>query len=182
MDAEKMKEIAERAAGAESGGDYFEVADQDLPATATDRGIGAAPPPVGDFEFWLYEQRHRQDRTGAVARFVIEDLKRGFWPETTDLFSDYKRTDEEQQRAWVNHLAGRHILAWESIEIFCEVHAEYVAAYYRRFEWKWAEAERYGGFGSFNCPTMPGEMEAREAEMQFWRRVRDIQQGRPVDF
>ncbi len=25
MDAEKMKEIAERAAGAESGGDYFEV-------------------------------------------------------------------------------------------------------------------------------------------------------------
>ncbi|MDP9488275.1 MAG: hypothetical protein M3Q49_21245, partial [Actinomycetota bacterium] len=176
MDAEKMKEIAERAAEAEPGGDYFEVADQNLP-TPRDQGIGAAPPPVGEFEFWLYEQRHRQDRTGAVARFVIEDLKRGFWPETTDLFSDYKRNDAEQRQAWVNHLAGRHILAWKSVEIFCEVHAEYVAARDRRWKWQWAEEERCGG--AFNCPTMPGEMEAREAEQQFWRRVRDIQQGRP---
>lgn len=148
--------------------------------TATDVGNGPAPPPVGDFEFWLYGQRHRQDRTGAVARFVLEDLEKGCWPETFDLWCYYKRTEEEQRQAWVNHLAGVHILAWESIEIFCEVHAEYVAAYHRRMDWEMAEDERRGGI-RYGPPAMPGEMEAREAEQQFWRRVRDIQQGKPVD-
>ncbi|MDP9437210.1 MAG: hypothetical protein M3P49_00440 [Actinomycetota bacterium] len=143
---------------------------------------GAAPtvPHPGDFEFWLYEQRHRQDRTGAVARFVIEDLEKGCWPDSTHMFIYYKRTDEEQRRAWVNHLLAEHDPVSGAISVFREVHAEYVAAYDRRLEWKWVEEERYGG--AFNCPTMPGAMEAREAEQQFWRRVRDIQQGRPVDF
>lgn len=107
--------------------------------TAT-KGEGAAPavPHPGDFEEWLDNQRQRQDRTGAVARFVIEDLERGCWPDPTDLFIWYKRTDEEQRQAWVNHLVGKHRMPPRSIEIFCEVHAEYLGACRRWFEWNQA--------------------------------------------
>ena len=140
--------------------------------TAT-KGEGAAPavPHPGDFEEWLDNQRQRQDRTGAVARFVIEDLERGCWPDPTDLFIWYKRTDEEQRQAWVNHLVGKHRMPPRSIEIFCEVHAEYLGACRRWFEWNQAM--------NAGQPFDIAHGEDRDASDIFWQRIREAQ-GKPT--
>ncbi len=152
--------------------------------TATDNGKGAAPaaPPLvlsTQFGFWLDQQRHRQDRTGAVARFVIEDLEKGCWPDSTHMFIYYKRTDEEQRGAWVNHLLAEHDPACGAISVFREVHAEYVAAWESYQGWCAAEWERRGrqSFDLYDSGG-PGQAEALKAVTQFWRRITEAQ-GRP---
>ncbi len=145
-------------------------------------GEGAAPavPDPGDFEEWLDRQKGREDRTGAVARFVIEDLERGCWPDSISIWNMYQRTDEEQRRAWASHLTCDHAMPRRSIEIFREVHAEYVEVYRRYLEWCRAEEERQAkGNGGWFPPILPGEIEALEATKRFWRRITEAQ-GRPT--
>lgn len=151
--------------------------------TATNNREGTAPavPDPGDeFEVWLDKQRHRQDRTGTVARFVIEDLERGCWPDSIGLWSDYQRTDEEQLRAWVHHLIAGHDISSKAVTIFYEVHAEYVEAYRRYLKWYWAEEDRQAKEGcGWLPPYIPGEIETLEDEKRFWQRIREAQ-GRPT--
>lgn len=151
-----------------------------MSVTTNREGAAPAVSHPGDFEEWLDRQKGRQDRTGAVARFVLEDLERGCWPDSIGLWSEYKRNDEERQQAWVHHLIARHDMPSESVTIFREVHAEYVEAYRRYLEWYRAEEDRQAKEGrGWLPPYIPGEIEALEDGKRFWQRIRKAQ-GKPT--
>lgn len=85
---------------------------------------------VGRFEEWLSKQADRDDNTGAVARFIVEDIQRGCWPSSyrapdfVDRWDDAGRVRDKFER----HLVNLHFAESGSIKNFEKVYREYLDA------------------------------------------------------
>lgn len=99
----------------------------------TAKEIYPGPMPEPDFESWLAEQQGRQDRTGAMARFIIADLKKGCWPTSNSIDAKYtwwgpEKQDERQIRAFRSHLACEHNVTHKHYVALDKAFKEYVTA------------------------------------------------------
>ena len=121
----------------------------------TDKGPGEQPPRRGwmYFEEWLQEQTHREDNTGILARFILEDLERGCWPTSLSVDVSYAATREEKERERQHRAFRKHLIAFnnptaEGIFLLERMFREFLEDKDRVWkEWcAWAEvwAERHG--------------------------------------
>lgn len=148
----------------------------------TENLVPAPVPCPGDFEVWLDKQQDRQDETGAVARWIIEDLIKGCWPCSITLWVYYQRSHEERWRYWRKHLMrGHRFLA--SMSAFEAASAEYVAIEQSFMEWWIGECRRQEaelrklGVRPF-APILPGFAESVEESKRFWARIEKEQESR----
>lgn len=150
--------------------------------TEKTRGAGSEelyPHHPGWFEDWLYEQRHRQDDTGAVARFVIEDYEKGCWPDTLFLDTLWVRTDEKLRKEWTRHLILHHNLSGKSIIAFERVHKEYVGIMKRCIEgWGWSDDS------DFVCLIQVGKLDPKtkpKDNRPYWVRAQEARGDKRPD-
>ena len=82
------------------------------------------------FEWWLEEQKERQDEAGDVARFVLWDTARECWGAVVD-YDSYLLRDEEMCKGMARHLIIHHNLGAKIVLAFERVHREFIEAEHR---------------------------------------------------
>lgn len=107
-----------------------------------DGGVNAAlapeypkPPYVArlDFEMWCWLHRDYSVVTGEVARFVLQDIQTGCWPETRRMGgfhrAAYGRGAVGRENIWLQHLATDHHAGLDSpiLSLVRKAHAAYLS-------------------------------------------------------
>lgn len=93
-----------------------------------------------DFEAWCWHRRNSGGETGEAARFVLNDLGRGCWPETRRLGPFHRthrgRGAQGREDLFVEHLVAKHGAGLDSplVALVVRAHRLYLEDM-RRFWW-----------------------------------------------
>jgi hypothetical protein len=94
-------------------------------------GFGSEDPGASQlvFEAWLETQAHREDETGALARFVVADVEEYCWPGYERVYkqpSPSSRREDWCAPEYVRHLARVHgVETSRAIDVVGRVHREW---------------------------------------------------------
>ncbi len=94
-------------------------------------GFGSEDPGASPlvFEAWLETQAHREDETGALARFVVADVEEYCWPGYERVYkqpSPSSRREDWCAPEYVRHLARVHgVEINHAIDVVGRVHREW---------------------------------------------------------
>nr|MDP9458402.1 hypothetical protein [Actinomycetota bacterium] len=92
------------------------------------------------FEAWLETQAHREDETGALARFVVADVEKYCWPGYGRVYKELstsRRREDWYAPEYVRHLARVHgVEINHAIDVVGRVHEEWLTyrSYFFSFE------------------------------------------------